>query len=334
MIPLVRAAVMAPIATWMDEQGLATRDLLRAEGINPALLDAPDRPMAIRAGAKALVALSRSAGSDIGFRMIADTSLLQLSGLGSIALGARTPREALARVCRALPHHSSHEQASLEPCAGGAVLRHFFVLRFDAETYHVCQAYAAGIVRAILGGTAHSGPRIRALALSPHPVDGLDALRRSVDAPVSESRTRALELSISDAALDAPYLRDARDARADPSAREWPVIRGDATLSGSLREILPDLLAIGAARVETIASLAGTSSRTLQRRLTGEGQSLKALVDATRRDLALARIAGSAAPIGSIAGEVGYLAHSSLTRAVRRWTEAPPRRIRGIDQER
>jgi AraC-like DNA-binding protein len=334
MVPLIRAAVLVPIATWMREQGLPAPELLRAEGINPALIDAPDRPMALRAAARLLVGLSRSAGSDIGLSIIADSSLRELSNLGRIPITARTPREAFARIARAMGHHSSHEQVAFEPRPGGAVLRHLFTLRFDPATLHVCQVYAAAVARAVLGCTAHAGPRFRAVAIAPHPDDGLLALQARLDAPVSASRTRALELDISDAALDAPYLREGREGPAELSPADWPVIRGDATLSGSLRAILPDLVAIGETRVEVIADLAGTSSRTLQRRLTGEGQSVKALVDATRRDLALARIAGSAAPIGSIAGEVGYLAHSSLTRAVRRWTEAPPRRIRDFDYDR
>jgi AraC-like DNA-binding protein len=40
-------------------------------------------------------------------------------------------------------------------------------------------------------------------------------------------------------------------------------------------------------------------------------------------------IGGSNAAIGDVAANVGYSRQSSLTRAVRRWTGAPPIALRG-----
>jgi AraC-like DNA-binding protein len=136
---------------------------------------------------------------------------------------------------------------------------------------------------------------------------------------------RTLSVSLSAAALDRPYLRPARD-------RDLPLdltpIRGDGSLTTSLRAILPAMLEEKRPDLEELADLAGTSRRTFQRRLAEEGATLSGLIDDIRRDQALARLSNGREPVASISAELGYSDQSCLTRAMRRWTNAPPSRIR------
>jgi AraC-like DNA-binding protein len=67
--------------------------------------------------------------------------------------------------------------------------------------------------------------------------------------------------------------------------------------------------------------------RTLQRRLAAEGTSFSALVEGVRREAALTGIAGPAS-MADLSAQIGYANQSSLTRAVRRWTGAPPVALR------
>ena len=81
--------------------------------------------------------------------------------LGKVALGARTPGEALGRIVAALPYYSSHEQVSFERKDGLYVVRAFFAHKFDPETGHTLLQYAAAMLDCILGMAGGPSPRIR-----------------------------------------------------------------------------------------------------------------------------------------------------------------------------
>jgi AraC-like DNA-binding protein len=92
--------------------------------------------------------------------------------------------------------------------------------------------------------------------------------------------------------------------------------------------ILPGILELGPVQIADIAALAGTSARTLQRRLADEGTSLSDEIDSLRRDRALSLVTGGRDPVGDIAADLGYSDQSSLSRAMRRWTNKPPTHLR------
>ena len=117
-------------------------------------------------------------------------------------------------------------------------------------------------------------------------------------------------------------------ATADALPDELRRIRGEGTLEASLRIILPGMLDHRTPTLEELAALVPTSPRTFQRRLAAEGHSLSSLIHKVRREQALARLAHGSEPLSVIAAELGYSAQSSLSRAARRWTGAPPSRLR------
>ena len=112
-------------------------------------------------------------------------------------------------------------------------------------------------------------------------------------------------------------------------ADELSRIRGEGTLAASLRIILPGMLDQGTPTLKDLAELVPTSPRTFQRRLAAEGHSISSIIRDIRREQALARLARGGEPLAVIAAELGYSAQSSLSRAARRWTGAPPSRLRG-----
>ena len=324
-IPLIRAAALAPFLLWMRARGLSWEGRLRDAGLPTTLLAEPERPIAFLAGTRFLVATGEAEGPDIGCRVVSDTSIAQLASFGQVALGARTPRDALARLMRAYPHHSSHEHFVVASDPGAGIVRHRFLVDLDDAALHLCQQYVAAMVRAVTAGTGVSAPgRVAAVRLVPHPVAGLDHLRRRRDMTVEAATDRALTVALPDAALDQPYLLPTRDR----GPLGLSSIRGDGSLACSLRTLLPGILDRGPARIDDIAALAGTSRRTLQRRLAAENTSLSDMVDGLRREQALRRVVGSSDPVGDIAADLGYSAQSSLTRAIRRWANAAPSHLR------
>lgn len=90
-----------------------------------------------------------------------------------------------------------------------------------------------------------------------------------------------------------------------------------------LRAALPDVLT-----VETVADRLHMSPRTLHRRLEEEGSGFRAIKDALRRDIALARLAKSSQPVAALAADLGYADPSAFYRACVAWTGVSPDRYR------
>ena len=83
----------------------------------------------------------------------------------------------------------------------------------------------------------------------------------------------------------------------------------------------------GVPSASELAVASGLSLRTLQRRLAQGGTSYSALLEAVRRDVALARLGAGGGTLGDLSAHLGYKRQSTLTRAVRRWTGQPPKHL-------
>lgn len=92
-----------------------------------------------------------------------------------------------------------------------------------------------------------------------------------------------------------------------------------ARVRDHLRSALPDLPNLAS----TAAALQMTP-RTLNRRLEDEGSSFRAIKDALRRDIALARITKTTQPVAAIAAELGFSEPSAFFRAFVGWTGTSP----------
>ncbi len=86
-----------------------------------------------------------------------------------------------------------------------------------------------------------------------------------------------------------------------------------------LRAALPDTLAL-----DDIAGRLHLSPRTIHRRLEEEGSSFRAIKDALRRDMALARLTKTKDPIAQVAADLGYADTSAFYRAFVEWTGMAP----------
>ncbi|HEY5763130.1 MAG TPA: AraC family transcriptional regulator ligand-binding domain-containing protein [Rhodocyclaceae bacterium] len=99
--------------------------------------------------------------------------------------------------------------------------------------------------------------------------------------------------------------------------------RRDRELANHIRELVARSLPL-VPSVNTIADSLALSPRTLHRRLSEEGSNCRAIIDAVRRDRALARLATSNQPLSTIAAELGFIEASAFYRAVVSWTGASP----------
>ena len=97
----------------------------------------------------------------------------------------------------------------------------------------------------------------------------------------------------------------------------WPVI--DRT-----RGALVDLMPSGRTGAEDVALALGISRSTLQRRLREEATSYQAVLDATRRDMAIRYLTKTTLRVEEIASVLAYRDANSFSRSFRRWTGQAP----------
>ena len=86
-----------------------------------------------------------------------------------------------------------------------------------------------------------------------------------------------------------------------------------------LRAALPESLSL-----EQVAERLFQSPRTVHRRLEEEGSSFRAIKDALRRDMALARLTKTDDPVARVAADLGYADTSAFYRAFVEWTGMAP----------
>ena len=250
--------------------------------------------------------------------------------LGKVALGTRTPGEALTRIVAALPYYCSHEQVSVQRKLGKYIVSEFFAHRFDPETQHTLLQYAAAMVDRILGLAGDPPPRFEKLEIPPHPTYGVKHLRSWFGERVFETKSRGFTAMIDDRIMNRPFSTVARH-RLNPRGVTGVVsLRGDGTLAGSVRSLLVSMIECDQApTMKRVVAAAGTSARTFQRQLDVEGMSFSELLAEVRRSETLRRLNEGNNTIASIAADLGYSDQASFTRAFRRWTGSPPGQFRG-----
>ncbi|MDD2741117.1 MAG: AraC family transcriptional regulator ligand-binding domain-containing protein [Rhodocyclaceae bacterium] len=84
--------------------------------------------------------------------------------------------------------------------------------------------------------------------------------------------------------------------------------------------------------LEQIADQLHLSPRTVHRRLEEEGSSFRAIKDALRRDMALARLTKTRDPVAQVAADLGYADASAFYRAFVEWTGMAPLHYRQRSQ--
>lgn len=103
--------------------------------------------------------------------------------------------------------------------------------------------------------------------------------------------------------------------------------RPDLSVSDSVRALLPIVLGLPGTPLSLCASLLALGERTLQRRVEAEGQSFRALLQQSRRELTLTLMPWRDLPTEQLAARLGYRQSAQFYRAFRGWFgESPGRR--------
>ena len=328
-IPLIRGFALLPTLHWLADEGVSVERALAEVDLSLSPITHPFRPVSLAHAAALLRNAAREHGPDLPCRIVSGTSSLEVAMLGKIALGTRTPGEALARIVAALPYYCSHEQVSFERKAGQYVVREFFAHRFDAETKHTLLQYAAAMIDRILGMAGDPPPRFARIEIPPHPVHKVDHLRRWFGDRVIEAESRGITLLIEDRVMERAFSKVARDRLNPRAVDSGASLRGGETFSDSVKAFLNLIIENDEAlNMKRVVAAAGMSSRTFQRQLKEEGTSFSDLLTDVRHSETLKRLKERKLTIAAIATDLGYSDQATFTRAFRRWTGVPPSRFR------
>ncbi len=110
----------------------------------------------------------------------------------------------------------------------------------------------------------------------------------------------------------------------ESDARQRLQLCSDEQFVMTLQEVLKRFRCDGWLSITQVASLAGTSVRSFQRRLAAQGENFSQLSDATRAETAIHLLKCADRSLGEIARELGYSEPNNFARAFKRWTGKTP----------
>lgn len=102
----------------------------------------------------------------------------------------------------------------------------------------------------------------------------------------------------------------------------------NALLSLRVRDAIKQLLSTGNCSQADIADVLHLHARTLQRRLSEDGNSFEAIKDEVRSEMAHRYLTKSSLPLSQITALLGYSQQSALTRSCQRWFNCKPLALR------
>jgi AraC-like DNA-binding protein len=306
-------------------------ELLSASGIDQTEIAGRDSFVSLRLLEGLLEdAASQLSVPDFGLRMAAQQDLNFMGPVTVAIENSRTIGEAVECAKRYLSVHSP--AMSLEPIADPMSNPDVVGLRYRlAAAYASPQTtdYGIGIVHRVLvlisGGAPYG---LRSVQLPHSRLASEAAYRDFFGAPVTFDANNAV-LRIPRQFLLAPIsggnelLRDIAIDYLETHFRHQQL-----PVTDLVAEIIADHLGFDTPDLTTVARVTNLHPRTLQRLLSREGRTFHEIVDQVRQRQTLNLITTTGLSFSQIATRVGLREQSSLARAVRRWFNTSPSRLR------
>lgn len=264
----------------------------------------------------------------LGLRMGNLCRLPQAGLAGVTAAQAPTVREAARTLIRFAPLSQSNYrgQSSLHEDARGAWLRFYSISPYNAYNRFVVDSVLGGWLQQLgtLCGHALRAERIEVEYELPPYAEQYQALSHG---PVSfGSEYNQLRLSLASLALRNPdhcpstykYLLTLCEQELEQRTRT-------RSLSERISQLLGPLLNGGREPdLGEVAARLKLPTWTLRRKLADEGTQFRAILNDTRRDLAMAYIRDTELAFGEIAYLLGFASAEAFARAFKRWTAQTP----------
>jgi AraC-like DNA-binding protein len=328
----IRASTLRGFSALVGALGGAGPELLAANGVDEHQIAQPDTFVSFLLLERLLEdAATQLEVPDFGLRMAAQQGLHFLGPVAIAMENSRTIGEAIECAKRYLFVHSP--ALSLEPIADPLGNPEVIGLKFllvTANSSPQTTDYGLGIVHRVLVFINGGAPYGLLSVQLPHLKLALEAVYRDFfGAPVKFAGTSAV-LRIPRHLLLAPVSGGSellRDIAIDYLETHFG--HKQLPVSELVAEVVADLLGSDGPELPKVAQLLQLHPRTLQRILSTEGNTFNGIVDEVRQGQTLNLITKTDLSFSQIATRVGLREQSSLTRAVHRWFQTSPSRLRG-----
>jgi AraC-like DNA-binding protein len=328
----ISAKLLLRVVAYCSARGHDAEALCQSAGVSLASLGEADARVryetAARLGERALE-LTRD--DNFGLHLAQDVKDTSSFDVGALLLMASpTLAVALERMAAHQRYWGDGQRATLRPGPTGLAVRYALPGAVGPYARHADECAMAEIA---LGARVLSGQMIDAdIVRFRHPAPRSTAEHAALFGCPIEFGCAHTEIAFGVAALETK-LAHANDAFL--AIFEHQVERAIARLpaatsaSGAVRATARASLAGGGCTLAGTARSLGVSTRTLQRHLQAEGASFAEIIDALRREMALAYLERQV-PLLQVAEMLGYSDATAFHHAFRRWTGLSPARFPGL----
>lgn len=327
---LILATVLGGFGELVAQLGGDPSALMRANRLDPALIDQPERKLPFDAYARLLEMTAAALGcDDFGMRLAGLQNGLSLMGPVGPALGSsQTIGEVFTYGARHMHIYSSAVHTHLERDAEC----NQFLLRFEVladgvphrrQVMEQLLAIARDDALALSGGQA----RVREVWFAHDAHAAADVYHRRFGARVRFSEPfDAVLFDPADIACPVPTGDRAMFERLLATiSRRYP---DEPRIGARVRQVINRMLHDPDCTRGHVAAVLGLHPRTLHRRLREEGKTFETIKDQVRREMAAHYLAESDAPLGDVAARLGFAELATLSRACRRWFGDTPTELR------
>ncbi len=334
-IPLISAKIFDGFDAFLSERGVGLGPLLEASGIEPDLFADPTGHLSLTQ-ATALFELSAQQTRDpcLGLHWAEGLMPGSTGVFGYAILNAATLREAMQAVARYLTLVVHPATVNFEEDAIRGILRwHLSSLTTNSTTQYVGFSVAATVLR--LRAVAGPGWSPLAVELTHRELPCGETVRRifgpniEFNAPVNSVCADPESLDRKSITSD-PRLFDLIEQLGQHQLDQRPATDVVAQCS---REIVRNVRN-SPVSLETIADNLGLTARALQSKLAQAGSTFDAVLQDTRKDLAIGYLRESDLTLTDVALLLGFSELSAFSRATHRWFGMPPsayrQELRGI----
>lgn len=309
----IRAVTLTGYVEVANFVGLDGRRMLREVGLAPEALDNPATRLPAAAVVRLLERSARQSHCEsFGLLMAECRTFASLGPMSLLLEHLPTVREVVHAAIDHQHHFNDVIALSMEDAGFMSLVRYDLMPEYRSAPLIDIVVGMAYRVLSSVSGNGWMPDRVHFVRSAPK---NLTAWQRFFPAPVEfDSSFNGFTCSEAAMRLALPLANESLAGHARDLLRLVPVRKGPAPLDDRVKRAITLLMPGGKVTLEQVAAQLGLSPRGLQRRLEEEGQQFGTLLNDVRSELATAYLAGSARPITSLAGLLGYSSPSSFTR--------------------
>lgn len=317
-IPMVRMSAFLPFANFIEHIG----GHLPHAKLPIHLMDEPEALIPLRHAFQFLAVVARHEGlAELGLVVGMRTQTQELGSFGRLILQSLTVQDALTRISELVRLYNSAQKVWME-ARGAKVAICTTYKPHLSDGWQYGEQYTLALLITCIRVAAGENWLPAEIHLEP---SLFDLMQGKIDTlgGLQARKSRVSCLVVERTLLDLPMHRRNEKTPED----NYSVLVSNAPsldFPGSIGQLARMFLGDEQAQMNCVASAAGISVRTLQRRLAECGTDFSTVIERARYESAVDLMKDPGLPLGEIAYTLGYHEASSFTRAFRRWTGSTP----------